>query len=99
MPPIHTNSPNVYIKDAWNALGDLLGGSTTVIGGHSYTNKDCYLKALDIDPCCKRTWCILGHVLSDGATAYVGGIYYNQMDCYMEVLKDTLQSGNGTSSD
>ena len=57
------------------------GGGT--VGGHDYRRKDCYLRALELDPKNANSWTHLG--VSGGGT--VGGRNYREADCYLRALE------------
>ena len=49
----------------------------------SSSQKDCYMKALDLDPKLAHAWANLGAV----GGGRVGGIQYSEKDCYIKALE------------
>jgi len=53
------------------------------VGGQQYSEKDCYVKALELDPKSAIVWNNLGIV--GGGT--FGGLLYSTKDCYVKALE------------
>ena len=75
---------------AWTHLGAAGGGS---INSHWYGQKDCFVKALELDPDYADAWSHLG-VAGGGM---VGSRMFNQTDCFVKVLTFNQNSSSAWS--
>lgn len=75
---------------AWTHLGAAGGAS---INSHWYSQKDCFVKALELDPDHADAWSHLG-VAGGGM---VGSRFFNQTDCFVQVLKFKQNSSRAWS--
>ena len=57
------------------------------INGTTYSEKDCYLNALKLDPQYACAWHNLGTVLSGSDSLTVNGATYTEKGCFLEALK------------
>lgn len=73
--------------DAWFNLGVVGGGS---VQGRYYSKKECYQKALDIEPEFANAWYNLGNLGVDGG-GWVQGRRYSQKECYEKFRKNGMR--------
>merc|ERR1712086_1114592 len=71
--------------EAWTALG-VAGGAT--VGGVHYSGKQCFEKALELDPTYLYAWTYLG--ISGGGA--VGGVLYSKKQCHQKAA-ELVESG------
>ena len=73
--------------NVWYNLAIFLGiGETAQVGGQSYTNQQCYVQSLTLDPKNAKSWFNYGTSLGLGETAQVRGQTYTEQQCYVQAL-------------
>ena len=60
---------------------------TVTVGGDAFTKRDCYLKALELNPNNKLLWNSLGVIIGAGEKVDVAGQSYTMQDCFRKALE------------
>ena len=88
----------------WYLLGmALVPHETVTVCGRSYNQRECYIKAVELDPSLSSIWCALGRGLFEpvrdahtyqnmSVSVIIGGISFTAKECYIRSLElDPLQ--------
>jgi len=67
-------------KSGWHSL------ETVQVGSQSYSQQQCYVQAVSVDPRNPKPWYNLGLTLSLGDTVQIGSNLYTKQQCYEKFL-------------
>eukprot|EP00658_Telonema_sp_P-2_P085078 TRINITY_DN9613_c0_g1_i1.p1 TRINITY_DN9613_c0_g1~~TRINITY_DN9613_c0_g1_i1.p1 ORF type:complete len:343 (-),score=39.85 TRINITY_DN9613_c0_g1_i1:223-1251(-) len=61
--------------------------NTVVVSGATYTEMQCYIKAIEVDPLCAEAWYKIGNHHSSEDPISLNGKSYTSKDCFVQALE------------